>query len=120
MRYKVVSEAFGGIKEIKVIHREPFFVKEYSKASWQNVLLLSWNAVVAQLPKFALEALAFGGITLFVIILLVRQENVQQVVPIVAVFAMAGYRLMPAFQQIFTSLPKCSSTRRFNQDSSGY
>lgn len=112
MRYKVVSEAFGGIKEIKVMHREDYFVKEYTKASLENVRHLSWNAVVAQLPKYALEALAFGGITLFVMILLIRQEEVQQVVPMVALFAFAGYRLMPAFQQMFTSFTEM----QFNQE----
>ena len=111
-RYKVVGEAFGGIKEIKVVHRENYFLKEFSKASLENVRHQAWNVVVSQMPKYALETLAFGGIILFVIILLLRQGDVQQVVPIIALFALAGYRLMPAFQQIFNTFTEM----QFNQE----
>lgn len=111
MCFKAVSEAFGGIKEIKVMHREPYFLKKYSQASRENVRHQSWNAVVGQIPGFVLEAIAFGGITLFVLILLITREEVQQVIPMVALFTFAGYRLMPAFHQIFTSFTQM----QFNQ-----
>ncbi len=111
MRYKSVSEAFGGIKELKVMHREPYFLKMFSKASKETVRHLSWNAVVGEIPSFALEAIAFGGVTLFLLILLITRQEVQQVVPLVALFTMAGYKLMPAFQQIFHSIAQM----QFNQ-----
>ena len=111
MRFKVASEAFGGIKELKVMHRELHFLKMYAKASKENVRHLSWNAVVGQIPAFAMEAIAFGAIILFILILLVTREDVQQVVPMVAVFVVAGYRLMPAFQQISNAFAQM----QFNQ-----
>ncbi|MDY6827653.1 MAG: ABC transporter ATP-binding protein [Bacillota bacterium] len=111
MRFKAVNEAFGGIKEIKVMNREPFFLDSYSKHSYQHALLVSWNAVIGQLPRFALEAIAFGGVIIFVLILLLNSDNAAQVIPIASVFAFAGYRLMPAIQEIFTSFTQM----RFNQ-----
>lgn len=102
-RFQVVSEAFGGIKEIKMMQREHYFYKEYLTASRDNVIHLSWNSVVGQLPKFFLEAIAFGGIIIFVLFLLVTQEEAQQVVPLASLFAFAGYRIMPALQEIFKS-----------------
>ncbi len=112
MRYKAVSEAFGGIKEIKVMHREPYFIKKYSQASKEHVRHQAWKAVVGLIPGYALEALAFGGIILFVLLLIISMEgNVQRIVPLVAVFTYAGQKLMPAFQQIFDSFTKM----QFNQ-----
>jgi ATP-binding cassette, subfamily B, bacterial PglK len=111
MRFKAVNEAFGGIKEIKVMNREPFFLDSYSKHSYQHALLVSWNAVIGQLPRFALEAVAFGGVIIFVLVLLLNSDNAAQVIPIASVFAFAGYRLMPAIQEIFT----CFTQIRFNQ-----
>lgn len=111
LRYKTVNEAFGGIKEIKVTNRETYFLGNYSKASYSNALHSSWSAVIAQLPRFAIEAVAFGGIIIFVLVLLMAQESAQQVIPIASVFAFAGYRVMPALQEIFT----CFAQLQFNQ-----
>ena len=66
---------------------------------------------MAQLPKFALEAIAFGGITLFILLLLITKEELHQVLPTIGLFAFAGYRIMPAFQEIFNSFAQM----QFNQ-----
>jgi len=103
MRFKTVSEAFGGIKEIKVMNREPFFLDRYSAYSYKLARLMSWNAVIGQIPRFALEAIAFGGIIIFVLTMLLSREDASQVIPLASLFAFAGYRLMPALQDLFTS-----------------
>ena len=103
MRFKTVSEAFGGIKETKVLNREPFFLEAYSRESLKQARLMSWNAVIGQIPRFVLEAIAFGGIIIFVLVLLLTREDARQVIPLASLFAFAGYRLMPALQEIFTS-----------------
>ncbi len=105
-RFKAVKEAFGGIKEIKVMNREPYFLEMFSKESFKMAQLQSWNAIISKLPRFALEAIAFGGIILFVLILLLTREDARQVIPIAALFAFAGHRLMPAMQDFFSSFTK--------------
>ena len=111
MRYKAVNESFGGIKEIKVMNREPFFLSRFSKESLKMARLQSWNAVIGQIPRFALEAIAFGGIIIFVLVLLLTREDARQVIPLATLFAFAGYRLMPALQEIFTSFTKMQFNR---------
>lgn len=111
MRYKAVNEAFGGIKEIKVMNRERYFLDRYSIESLKHARLMSWNAVVGQLPRFALEAVAFGGIIIFVLVLLLTQDDARQVIPMASLFAFAGYRLMPALQEIFNSFTKMEFNR---------
>ena len=111
MRFKAVSEAFGGIKEIKVMNREPYFLDRYSTYSYRLARLMSWNAVIGQIPRFALEAIAFGGIIVFVLALLLTRENAGQVIPLVSLFAFAGYRLMPALQDLFTSFAQMQFNR---------
>ena len=106
MRFKAVNEAFGGIKEIKVMNREPFFLQRFTRESLKMARLHSWNAVIGQIPRFAFEAIAFGGIIIFVLVLLLTREDARQVIPLASLFAFAGYRLMPALQDIFTSFTK--------------
>jgi ABC-type multidrug transport system fused ATPase/permease subunit len=110
-RFKVVLESFGGIKDIKVLNREFFFLKRYENYSYQFAQHNSWNAVISMLPRFALEAIAFGGVIIFVLILLIQHGNATHVIPLASVFAFAGYRLMLALQEIFSSFTQMQFSR---------
>jgi ATP-binding cassette, subfamily B, bacterial PglK len=103
LRYKITNEAFGGVKELKVLNREGYFLNEYSSASLKHVRSKSLSEVIGKLPRFALEAVAFGGIIVYSLILLLTQDDARHVIPMVGLFAFAGYRLMPAMQDIFSS-----------------
>ena len=46
----------------------------------------------------------FGGIILLVLTLLKSGEEFNHIVPLISFYAFAGYRLMPALQQIYSSL----------------
>ena len=60
--------------------------------------------VLRQLPRFALEAIAFGGIMLVILYLLKQTGTFSNALPVVSLYAFAGYRLMPALQQIYASI----------------
>ncbi len=102
-KFKAVSEAFGGIKEIKTMHVEPFFLNNYRGASLELTGHALWSSVVGQLPRYALEGIGFGAIIVFVLILFATREDAYQVIPLASLFAFAGYRLLPAVQEIFSS-----------------
>jgi ATP-binding cassette, subfamily B, bacterial PglK len=123
IRYKSTYEAFSGIKEIKVMNRENYFLHCYSSASLRHARYNSWSEVISKLPKFALEAIAFGGIIVYSLILLLIQEDARQVIPMAGLFAFAGYRLMPSLQEIFSSFTKMQFNKavldRIYQDITG-
>jgi len=109
-RYETLSETFGGIKEVKLLGREQDMVRRFRAPSHDFATTTALNAVVAQLPRFALEAVAFGGIVLMVLYLLSKEQPVETLVPVIGLYAFAGYRLMPSLQQIFHGL----TSVRFN------
>ena len=60
--------------------------------------------ILTILPRFALEAISFGGLILVIIFYMLATDNITSVLPIIALYAFAGYRLMPAIQKIFTNI----------------
>ncbi len=100
-RFKVASEAFGGIKAVKLMGSEEIFVRRYSVPSYQFSSHMATAAVLASIPRYALETVAFGGIILIVLYLLATGSDLAQVLPLAGLFAFAGYRMMPSIQQIF-------------------
>ncbi|MGH8605611.1 MAG: ATP-binding cassette domain-containing protein, partial [Gammaproteobacteria bacterium] len=104
MRFKIFAEAFGGIKEVKAFCKEEYFLDRF------NVPLgrLRDNTITSQLisssPKFAIEAIAFAGIVGIVLYTVGTHQDMAQVIPVISLYAMAGYRTLPALQQIMQSL----------------
>ena len=56
--------------------------------------------VISQLPRFALEAIAFGGMLLVALYLMAQSGSFASALSIIVLYGFAGYRLMPALQQI--------------------
>jgi ABC-type multidrug transport system fused ATPase/permease subunit len=103
-RYKAISDAFNGIKDVKINSLEKFFLDIYSKPAKTFVKNQSMFMAISVLPRFLLEAIAFGGIILIILMLLKRGDDLNALIPLLSLFAFAGYRLMPALQQIYISL----------------
>ena len=102
-RYKSVNEALGGIKDIKVLGREDKFLQRFSEPSYRFVRYVILNQLMGQMPKYALEAIAFGGMTLIVLYLMATSSGLDAALPVMSIFALAAYRLLPSLQMIFRS-----------------
>ena len=106
IKYKVVSEVFGGIKDVKILNKTDVFIDEFSGPSKEYALNDAISDVVSEFPKYIMETVAFGGIITLVLVLIRLGNNFKEILPLVSLYAFAGYRLMPALQKIFASLTK--------------
>ena len=109
-RYKAASEAFGGVKELKVLNREKYFFDHFSRHAYKMEVNNIKSGIIRTLPIHIMEVLAFGGIVIIALYFLMLRQSIGHALPVMALYAFAGYRLMPALQAIFTSV----SQLRFN------
>ena len=108
LRFLRVNEAFGAIKEIKVGGLEEIYIKNYSKSSKTFARTQALSAVIGQMPRYALEGIAFGGVMLVILYLMLEKGSFNNALPILSLYIFAGYRLLPALQQIYVSFTKIS------------
>ncbi len=111
LRFTIVSEAFGAAKELKVGGLEQTYIDGFSNSAYIFAKAQASSQVIAQLPRFFLEALVFGGILLIIIFKSSLTGSFNEVVPIISLYAFAGYRLMPAIQEIYGSFSKLAFFR---------
>jgi len=104
LRFTSLSELFGAIKEVKIGGLEKTYVKRFAKPAEDFARNQYIFQIINQLPRFALEGIAFGGMLIVVLFLMSRDQSFTKVLPIIALYALAGYRLMPAIQQIYISI----------------
>lgn len=102
-RWRYINESLGGIKELKVLGRERFYLQQFRDVSEEIIKHQVFNRAAVDLPKYLLETVAFGGILSITIFLVAVRNDVQTVLPMISLYGLAGYRLMPALQGIFQS-----------------
>lgn len=104
MRFTVVSEAFGASKEVKVGGLEQAYIDRFSDPASTFARHQAKAQIIGQLPRFGLEAIVFGGMLIVVMYLMAQSGNFVSVLPVIVLYAFAGYKLMPSLQAIYNSL----------------
>jgi ABC-type multidrug transport system fused ATPase/permease subunit len=110
-RFMSISEAFGAIKEIKIGGLESIYIQRYIGPAKIFAELQTKATAIGQLPRYLLEIVAFGGIILVILYLMNFSGNLNNSLPILSAYVFAGYRLMPALQQIYNSLTQLTHVR---------
>ncbi len=103
-RYQIAQEALGGIKEVKIFGREDSFFNRYINPSFRFARNQANSSIAGMLPRYFLEIIAFGGILVIAIYLFRTHDSFSMILPILGVYAFAGYRLLPALQQVYQQL----------------
>lgn len=100
-RFVSATESLNGIKELKLSGREATYLKRFSVASKRFSRLEAISRAIGDLPVYAVQAVAFGGVLGIVVYVNLAGESLQQLLPLLAMYGFAGYRLLPAVQLIF-------------------
>ena len=97
----------GGVKDVKLLGLEDSYIGRFRAPSRRFATTASTSMVVGEAPRYLLEAVAFGGMVLLVLGLLVQGNGqLSDILPTLGVFAFAGLRMFPALQQIYNSLTR--------------
>ncbi len=102
-RFRTVDEAMMGIKDIKLKSLERNFIGRFRQPSIDNARFSAQSLVIAILPRYLLETVAFGGIISIILILLSNDVLISEIIPVLSLYAVAGYRLLPAVQNIYSA-----------------
>ena len=106
LRFKAVNESFGAFKEVKVFGLEEYFTNLFSAPARIYAKNTALSLIFGQLPRYAVEAIAFGGMFLIILFLMSKTGTFINSLPIIALYVFSAYRLMPAIQGIYLSLNK--------------
>tara|TARA_B110000003_G_C16643234_1_gene530993 strand:+ start:414 stop:2219 length:1806 start_codon:yes stop_codon:yes gene_type:complete len=104
-RFKVMSEAFGGIKDTLVLGRQASFISRFISASDEMAVAMGISNSLTLYPKYLLELLAYAGVVSLVLYLIFTSNGqIESIIPVLAIFALAGFKVLPAFQLCYSSL----------------
>ena len=106
-RFRLMNEGFGGIKDVLLLGRDTDFIERFNKTGISLAKSLGTNDALGTVPRYIMELVAFGSMIAVVLYLIANYEgNLGVILPILSVYALAGVKLLPAFQSVYTSIAK--------------
>lgn len=97
---QAVNQALGGIKEIKILAREDYFVRAYEESGRSYASGLRKSQLFQQMPKYLIETVCVCGVLGTVLFKLYAGAEIRDLVPQLSVFALAAFRLLPSVNQV--------------------
>jgi ATP-binding cassette, subfamily B, bacterial PglK len=106
-----VGQALGALREIRVLGHEAWFRAEVRAASRRQAEAASQQAALGMVPRYAVEV---AMLTVLVVVAGLRfalEASAAEAIPLLAMFAAASVRLMPASTSLMSSLHRLRATR---------
>jgi ABC-type multidrug transport system fused ATPase/permease subunit len=109
IRFTAAMDAISGIKILKLLGREKPYLSRFRTGAAAFARVQATSASLSQVPRYGVEAVAFGGIILLAMSLMLQHRGdgtsaLSQILPLLGFYAFAGYRILPAMQGIYQSL----------------
>lgn len=105
------QQLLEGIKPIRVHNAEAFFVERFKVHTITSYRYGRWIPILGWAPRYFLEPIAFSGLILVVVYYASRGQDLAHLIPNLGVLALAGYRLLPYLQQIYSQSTRLTSQR---------
>ena len=98
------EQAISGIKEILVTGRAAFFLDRHRYHVRRVTESMRTFMFLSGIPRLVIDTLAVSAMVAVVLIILARGQDLQAILPILTMFAVAAIRLMPSTSRIANGL----------------
>jgi len=97
-------QSIYGLKDVKVLHREEFFVRNYYESGAVGANVARNYAVLNNTPRLLIETIFIAAMLSFIFIFMVQGGDITVLFSQLTAFAAAAVRVMPATNRINTYL----------------
>lgn len=104
LRFKAVGEAFGAIKDVKILGKEEAFVDQYAVGARRFATTQAAKQMLSTIPSQILQPVAMGFIVVLVLAMIGMNGSLTEVLPLLAVYAVAVQKMIPDMQIFFKGI----------------
>ncbi|MCR5686509.1 MAG: ABC transporter ATP-binding protein/permease [Lachnospiraceae bacterium] len=98
--HQAINQALGAVKDIKILHREKYFVDAFRRRGAAKYHAVRNNEILGQAPKYLIETVCIGAILAVLCAKLYMGQDLAGMIPQLAAFAMAAFKLLPSAGKI--------------------
>ncbi len=98
--HQAINQALGAVKDIKILHREKYFVNAFTRRGARKYTAVRNNEILGQVPAYLIETVCVGAILLVLVVKLYNGQDLADMIPQLAAFAMAAFKLLPSVGKV--------------------
>ncbi len=104
MRIQHIQQGLGGIKDVLLLGRESNFMHLYASHNSRVAKVAGYQFSLQQMPRLWLEFTAVVGLAILVLLMTAQGRGFQEIMPTLALFAAAAFRLLPSANRLLGSI----------------
>lgn len=101
---KVLMDSLSGIKEVKLLDKENYFLTKFIQSNSKKVKVASNHQTLTQISRFYLELITIIGMVSLILILISNGVNTTEIITVLGVFVAAAFRMIPSINRIIAAL----------------
>ncbi|MCR5776846.1 MAG: ABC transporter ATP-binding protein/permease [Lachnospiraceae bacterium] len=98
--HQAINQALGAVKDIKILHREKYFVNAFISCGEKKMTALINTNFFGTVPKYLIESVCVASILLVLVFKLQNGTSLDSILPKLAAFAVAAFKLLPSVGKI--------------------
>ena len=98
--HQAINQALGAVKDIKILHREKYFVNSFVSCGEKKMTALINTNFFGTIPKYIIETITVAAIMLVLVYKLLTGTDLNAILPVLASFAVAAFKLLPSVGKI--------------------
>jgi len=102
-RFRIATESLKNIKLIKVIGIEEEIVSSFAKFADIKAKNQIYTLIMKEAPRHIIQWFIFFA-SIIAYFLFLNTTELSEIVPTIAIFCLAGYKLLPALQKVYLNL----------------
>ena len=102
--FRLLMEAFGNFKFVRLKGNKSKLVNNYDKAKLKSAKANVTSATLNATPKSMLESMGFSLLVAAVILIMARYNDAAMVIPVISMYALALYRILPCIHRLFQNI----------------
>jgi ATP-binding cassette, subfamily B, bacterial PglK len=99
--HSFVHNFFSGFKEVVIFNLQSLYFEKIKKNNDDMIFPTAYLSSITQIPRFIVELLSYVTVISVILLFIYNGDNLDSLLPLVAIYAFAGLKLLPAFQQIY-------------------
>ena len=104
--YKNIDSGMRGLKEIRILSRENFFIKKLEIFGAKIYRTQKISSLISDSPRYVFEFFVVSAALIVFLILSTKNLDFKNYLPALGVFLLAGLRLLPSLSLITSSLSR--------------
>jgi len=101
---ETLQESYGGIREIVLGAKQSTYIDRFGTLDRPIRRAAADSQFIQATPRYALEVVVVAALSAAAIILMADPGGAKSALPVLGALALAGNRLLPAMQQVFSSI----------------